>query len=207
MMELQRHVINDAFLVTLFQILVETPQMTATEVLERAREKGALLSPTMGRQQSEALGPMIHRELDVLSSQGLLPPMPPILKQAGGLAYDVVYESPLSRAQRAEGGAGFLRLVSYLQEIVALTQDPSPLDNIDFDAAIPDLAEMNAIKPAWLRSPEAITALRQQRQQQQAQQKLLDAAPSTAGAKCGCAFPSICNSTMKPCGRSTAAHP
>ena len=51
----ERAVINDAFLVTLFQILVQTPQMTATEVIERAREKGALLSPTMGRFQSEAL--------------------------------------------------------------------------------------------------------------------------------------------------------
>ena len=51
MMEAEHAIINDAFLVTLFQILVDTPQMTATEVLERAREKGALLSPTMGRQQ------------------------------------------------------------------------------------------------------------------------------------------------------------
>jgi hypothetical protein len=189
MMEMQRHVINDAFLVTLFQILVETPQMTATEVLERAREKGALLSPTMGRQQSEAFGPMIHRELDVLAAQGLLPPMPPILRQAGGLNYDVVYESPLSRAQRAEGGAGFLRLLSYLQEIVALTQDPSPLDTLDFDTAVPELAEMNAIPERWLRDPTAVAARRQQRAQDQQQKNLLDAAPSLAGvAK---ALPSI----------------
>ncbi len=53
LMEAEKLVINDFFLVTLFQILVDTPQMTATEVVERAREKGALLSPTMGRQQSE----------------------------------------------------------------------------------------------------------------------------------------------------------
>jgi hypothetical protein len=49
LMDDERAGINDAFLVTLFQILIDTPQMTATEVLERAREKGALLSPTMGR--------------------------------------------------------------------------------------------------------------------------------------------------------------
>ena len=46
--------------------------MTATEVLERAREKGALLAPTMGRQQSEALGPMIEREIDILVECGLM---------------------------------------------------------------------------------------------------------------------------------------
>ena len=74
LMEQRRKVINDAFLVTLFQILVEGPAMTATEVLERAKEKGALLAPTMGRQQSEALGPMIERELDILARvPGALP--------------------------------------------------------------------------------------------------------------------------------------
>jgi hypothetical protein len=41
----KRKVINDAFFVTLFQILVENHTMSATEVLERAREKGALMSP------------------------------------------------------------------------------------------------------------------------------------------------------------------
>ena len=40
------------------------PQMTATEVIERTNEKGILLAPTIGRQQSEYLGPMIERELD-----------------------------------------------------------------------------------------------------------------------------------------------
>jgi hypothetical protein len=77
-----RAIINDSFLVTLFQILIDSPQMTATEVLQRAQEKGALLSPTMGRQQSEFLGPTIERELDVLAQQGMIPPMPAILQQA-----------------------------------------------------------------------------------------------------------------------------
>lgn len=110
MMDDERLVINDAFLVTLFQILVDTPQMTATEVLERAREKGALLSPTMGRQQSEFLGPMIARELDVLMRQSLLPPLPGVLIEAQG-EYKIEYDSPLSRAQRAEEAAGISRLM------------------------------------------------------------------------------------------------
>lgn len=39
MMEQRRKVINDAFLVTLFQILVDAPQMTATEAMLRAQER------------------------------------------------------------------------------------------------------------------------------------------------------------------------
>jgi hypothetical protein len=57
MMDEERSLINDAFLVTLFQILTETPTMTATEVIERTNEKGILIAPTVGRQQSEYLGP------------------------------------------------------------------------------------------------------------------------------------------------------
>src|SRR5262249_23636017 len=59
MMLEERGIINDAFLVALFQILTDSPQMTATEVIERTNEKGILLAPTIGRQQSEYLGPMI----------------------------------------------------------------------------------------------------------------------------------------------------
>ena len=57
----QRAAVNDALYIRLFQILVQNPQMTATEVVERTNEKGILLAPTVGRQQSEYLGPLIDR--------------------------------------------------------------------------------------------------------------------------------------------------
>ena len=108
----ERQTINDFFLVTLFQILVQTPEMTATEVIERAREKGSLLSPTMGRQQSESLGPQIERELDIAIREKLLPPMPPALIEAKG-EYSIRYDSPLSRMARAEEASGLMRLLDY----------------------------------------------------------------------------------------------
>jgi hypothetical protein len=180
MMETQHRVINDAFLVTLFQILVETPQMTATEVLERAREKGALLSPTMGRQQSEFLGPLIDRELDVLASQNLLPEMPGLLKEAGE-QYDVVYDSPLSRAQRSEEGAGFMRYLDYWQNYAQLTGDMSPMDWIDVDTAAPELAEINAVPARWTATPEMVMQKRNARAEAAQTQQMLDAAPAAAG--------------------------
>src|SRR6185312_16287734 len=131
---------NDAFLVSLFQILVEQPQMTATEVLERAREKGALLSPTMGRFQSESLGPMILREYDVLKAQGLIPTPPPELLEARA-TWKVEFDAPLNRAMRAEEGAGFQRSVQFGIEIANATQDPSALDAFDFDTAQRELAD------------------------------------------------------------------
>ncbi len=99
MMEDERNTLRDAHLVTLFQILVDNPQMTATEALIRAREKGALIGPPIGRQQSERLGPMIMRELGILDRQGVLPPPPPVLVEAGDELV-IEYESEATTMQR-----------------------------------------------------------------------------------------------------------
>ena len=179
MMQEEKALINDAFLVTLFQILTESPQMTATEVIERTNEKGILLAPTVGRQQSEYLGPSIDRELDVLAEQGLLEPMPPRLKEAQG-EYQVIYTSPMSRAMRAQEAAGFMRTVDYAANIVNITQDPSYLDVFDFDTALPQVADINGVQFSWMAAPEKIAAKRQQRTDQQKQQMEVQAAPAAA---------------------------
>lgn len=174
MMEQRRKVVNDAFLVTLFQILVETPAMTATEAMLRAQEKGALLAPTMGRQQSEMLGPMIERELDILANAGQLPPMPDALIEAGA-GVRVEYESPMVRAQRAEEGVGILRT---LEGITPLAQiDPTVLDGINPDETLRALADINGAPQKVLRTREEVAAIRQQRAGQQQAAQLLEAAP------------------------------
>ena len=180
LMDMERSVINDAFLVSLFQILVETPAMTATEVLERAREKGALLSPTMGRQQSEMLGPMIERELDLMVQQGMLPEMSPMLQEAEG-EFEIEYDSPLSRSQRAEEAAGWLRTLEAAIAYANTTQDLGVLDQFNTDVIYPALAEINAVPASWMRGAEEVAQLREQRSQQQQMQQMVDAAPAAAG--------------------------
>lgn len=179
LMDDERQVINDAFLVNLFQILVDTPQMTAAEVMERSREKGILLAPTIGRQQSEYLGPLIDRELDVLMQQGLVDPMPQALREAAG-EYQIEYDSPLSRTQRAEEAAGLMRTLETALNVATQTQDPTALDIFDWDVIMPDLADINAVPTRWLRSKEVIAAIRQGRQQQADTQTAIQAGPSVA---------------------------
>lgn len=179
MMQEERGLINDAFLVTLFQILTETPQMTATEVVERTNEKGILLAPTMGRQQSEKLGPQIDREIDIASSQRLLPPMPPRLREAQG-EYQVVYTSPLARAAKAQEAAGFMRTVESVKELVNITGDMSLLDPFNFDEAVPAIAAIQAVPESWMADKRMITAKRQARAKQQAQKAQVDALPAQA---------------------------
>lgn len=179
LMDDERKDINDAFLVNLFQILTETPTMTATEVMERTREKGILIAPTIGRQNDEYLGPMIERELDQLASQGLLPPMPEILKEARG-EYDIEYDSPLSRAARAEEASGLMRTVETALQIVNVTQDPEPLDHFEWDVIIPELSDINAVPERWRRDMKKIEAIRQGRSEAKQQQDEVNAAPGAA---------------------------
>jgi hypothetical protein len=179
LMSIEMKAINDEFLVSLFEILIETPTMTATEVIERVREKGVLLSPTMGRQQSEYLGPMIERELDLLARQQLLPEMPNELREAGGNV-DIVYDSPLSRAQRAEEAAGLMRTVETVMNISTTMQNPAPMDHFNWDVIVPEIAEIQAVPPKWLNDAQEIQGIRKGRAQAQQQQQQIQAAPSAA---------------------------
>lgn len=178
-MDQRRAAIDDAFLVTLFQILVETPRMTATEALIRAQEKGMLLTPTMGRQQSESLGPLIERELDLLAFHKVIPPMPDVLIEAGG-EYEIVYDSPMSRMQRAEELVGVQRTMELLAPFAQI--DPTVLDIFDRDELARLTAEVSGVPTPVLRSPEALQEIRAQRAQQEQEAMMLQAAQPLAGA-------------------------
>ena len=179
LMDMEKAIIHDAFLITLFQILVDTPQMTATEVLERAREKGMLLAPTAGRLQAEFLGPLIEREISLLARQGLMPKIPQILLEAE-VEYRIEYDSPMSRMQRAERAAGFDRALSRAAEYTKMTGDLEPLDWFDFDAAMPEYLDIQGAPVAWTRTKEGVDAKRAERAKAQQAQQMVDAAPAMA---------------------------
>lgn len=181
LLEDERRDINDSFFVTLFQILIESPEMTATEVMERTAEKAALLSPTMGRLQSEFAGPCIGREIDVLTEAGLMPEIPPELIEAKG-EYEVVYTSPMAKAMYAEEVSGFMRSVEFATGVVQNTGDPSHLDHFNFDTAIPEISDRMAAPARWMHTDEERRAVAEARGQAQQQQQILQNAAPIAGA-------------------------
>lgn len=179
MMDDERAMINDAFLITLFQILTENPQMTATEVLERTKEKGILIAPTIGRQQSEYLGPLIEREIDILVRQGLVPPMPPLLMEARG-EYRIEYESPMSRTARSEEATGFMRTIEVALNVATQAQNPAVLDHFNWDVIIPEMSDIQGVPASWRNSPEQIEQMRQARAEAAQEQAQSNAAPGAA---------------------------
>lgn len=179
LMGLEQRAVNDAFMVTLFSILAEKPDMTATEVMARLQEKAQLLSPTTGRLEAEDMGPMIERELDILSRAGALPPPPDELLELGA-GYKVVYTSPLARARRAADALAITRTIEIAGAAAAL--DPAAALVVDVPASIREVAEINGMPAKLIRSPEDVEALQQQRQQQQALAAVAEGAPQIASA-------------------------
>jgi len=175
----KRKIIQDAFLVTLFQILVDQPNMTATEAMLRAQEKGQLLAPTMGRWQSEQLGPMIERELDILGTAGMLPPMPRALMEGRGQV-EISYESPLNRAQRAEEGMAILNTLNAAGAVAQF--DPEVVKLFKTQDAMRELAEINGMPAKLLFSPEEMDQINAAAAQQQQLAQILQAAPVAAQA-------------------------
>lgn len=179
MMNQRREVINDAFFVTLFRILVQEPTITATEAMLRAQEKGQLLAPTMGRIQAELLGPLVEREIDILSMAGALPPMPPELIRAGG-SFKIEYQSPLNQAQRAGVGVAIMQTI---QSIAPLAQvDPDVMQIFDLDKAARMVADINGMPASLQRTAEEVAALKEKTAQAAQAQQLLAAAPVAASA-------------------------
>ncbi len=174
----ERKTINDAFLISLFQILVEGPQQTATEVMKRAQEKAQLLAPIMGRQQSELLEPIIEREIDILTQAGVFDhiPVPAALLEAGGIRVRPRYETPIARALDS---LDVDSIMGAFEALAAFAQaDPSVLEIIDMEKAGRKIwAGFNA--PAdVLRSDKELAEIREARAEQMAREQQAQEAQS-----------------------------
>lgn len=179
-----RNKIHDAFFIRLFQQLAEEPNMTATEAMLRNQEKAALLAPSMGRQQSEFLGPVIERELDILGRAGALPDPPDELLElageGGGVDVVIEYTSPLARLMRTEEGVGIMRTVEIANALAPI--DQTVLLALDAQAILREVGEIWGAPAKVFRSREDVAAKAEAMQQEQQQAQLLQAAEAAGGA-------------------------
>ena len=161
--------IDAAYLVDLFPMLFDknSQQRSAREVIEVANQMGIFLAPTLGRQLGEYLGTFTQREYDVARRAGFLPPIPDVMKEAGGGRPHAIFTGPLARALNSQGISGFMRSVEMAQQVSnAQGGDPEVFDAFDFDTAIPEIAEMQYAPSRWMASAKQIAQRRQGRAQQ-----------------------------------------
>jgi len=189
LMELKRKGIRQSMYVDLFQILVQNPQMTATEALIRANEKGELLGPA-GAKIENSLGRAAEREIGILQRKGAFdsgsPLVPP--QSIGGKNVSVEASGPLARLRRMQeltGVNSVLNLASVLGEY-----DPKVLTRIDGDATLEIAREIQGAPRKMFRTDDEVAVLAQAQEQQNANALNLQATDTLARAA-GAATPAI----------------
>src|SRR5262249_51840528 len=138
--EAKRHMVKESMYLNLFALLVQNPQMSATEAMIRANEKGELLGPAGARLQ-QTLSRQVDRELSILIRKGLYERNSPyrVPDRLQGKQITPKMTGPLDRLRHAKETEGTLRL---LEAVAPLAQvDPTVVDNFDPDATVQKLRE------------------------------------------------------------------
>ncbi|MGQ0526463.1 MAG: portal protein [Alphaproteobacteria bacterium] len=101
---------------------VDSPRMTATEVLERSAEMALLLGATYGRLQTELLTPLITRAFSILRRRGEIPDI-----SLDGRIVMIDYRSPLARYQ---GQRNVQNTLSWISSVLAMGPEASSAINL-----------------------------------------------------------------------------
>lgn len=179
-----RNQIDDGFLGVYYRVLLENPQMTATQALLIAQQQGQMTAPIAGRQHAEFLSPLIRRESGILFRQGKHPrEVPEALAehlQRTGEPLGVDYESPMVRQAKSGDAVAILRSFETLAPLSQIPGGEKVLQRIDLDAAARVVMEVNGVPASVIRDDEQMEAIEEQQAAQQALQAVLQGAPVAA---------------------------
>jgi hypothetical protein len=158
----RRQAIRSAFYVD--QLLVGgSPNMTATEVIQRQEERMRVIGPVLGRLMNEMLRPLIDRVFALMLRADMLAQPPEILQ---GQDVDIEYVSPLARAQKSSSLNNTLKA---LEVLMPLSQALPVGDHIDPDGLVRHVTDALGVPKTTLKSQREVNQVRQQRQEMQQQ--------------------------------------
>lgn len=170
--EMKRQDINQGLIIQdLFT--PDTPNMTATEVLERRQQQDNRIKPIITRWEREDIGPLVHFMLKTFERS--IAPFPYL--EAGILQeqlpapieqLDVSYAGILGRQQERYDA---LMLNNILQDAASLSQMPGYVEEvINLDEVLRFRAKTYDLPNGIMKTREETEAIRQAKAEQQAQQ-------------------------------------
>ena len=172
LIEAKRLSVRESMYINLFQTMVDNPQMTATEALLRANEKGELLGPAGAKIETGIAG-AIDREVDIIQRKGAFeqgsPLEPP--SSVGGKNVGVKFTGPLARMRRMAEMQGIERVLQ--MATVVGEYDRSTLMKIDGDETLELTREINGAPRKMFKRDEEVAEQRQAMAQQQESQAAL----------------------------------
>ena len=160
MEEQRRTAIRSAFYVD--QLLTGgSPNMTATEVVQRQEERMRVIGPVLGRLMNEMLRPTIDRVFALMLRADMLAPPPEILQ---GLDVDVEYVSPLARAQKSSSLNSTMKA---LEILLPLAQALPVADHINADGLVNHIMDSLGVPKKVVKPQSEVDAGREEQAAQQ----------------------------------------
>lgn len=175
MMQMEQKIIDEGFFIPLFESMAQvTKQMTVPEVQKRISDSLSLIGPVVGR-MTKGIAASQLRTYSILDRRGLFPPPP---KEIQGQDLNLVFLSPLAKAQRSSELNGVMTFLQLVQSMTGFIPDAK--DKIDGDRIIDGAADLLGVDPTYLREQKQVDAIRQKTAQLRQQQMQLDMASSVA---------------------------
>lgn len=177
----ERDVIKRSFLEEFFRLISDpSDRMTATQVLEQVQKEGVLIAPFAARRETEKLGPMVERELDIMMRAGAIAPFPPEVMEAGARPR-IEMTNPLSRMAKADEVSAFSR-VTELAIQAAGAGAPQALKRINFDKGIVLAADVLGVPPSLMHSDDEMAEIEAAEAEKEAIAMAGQVAPQIASA-------------------------
>jgi hypothetical protein len=164
-----RDAINRSFYLDLLELPGPTApdgdvlRFSATEIMQRQRDRLSVLGPIVSRQEVEFLGPLVDRTLTIMVKNQMLPPPPEVLIEAD---FQVEYTNPVGIAQRAGEMTSVSALIQFLTPMAQI--DPSVLRRIDPARVATIAAEILRVPPSVFKTEEEFAAEMEAEAQQMA---------------------------------------
>lgn len=177
--ENSRQSVRESLFINLFQVLVDSPDMTATEASIRANEKGELLAP-VGSLIQTALATTVERELGILQRAAAFEPGSPLeLPQSlENREFGVKFTSPLDRLRRQSEVLGIQRTIEMAKQLAEIK--PNVLDNVDADETLRISQDIFGAPQSMLLTTEERDEKRAQEAEALAQQQQIEQAQQSA---------------------------
>lgn len=160
----RREAIKNKFYWNLW-ILPDSPQKTATEILERIDQTTRILGPVLTRIQTELLVPIITRVFNILYRNGKFRPLPPALQQYADQedVLKIRFVSQIAKAQKLHQAQAVNNAMAFVAPLA--DRYPEVLDRIDPDEVVDLAIDLFGVPSRVLRTDDRVKAIRQARQQ------------------------------------------
>lgn len=185
MMQMEQNLIDEAFFIPLFQAMTrQTKELNVPETQKIISESLSMIGPVVGR-MVKGISRCQLRTYEILNRR-LLFPLPP--KEIQGQNLNLVFLSPLAKAQRTSELQGLVSWLGLVQNMSAWIPDAK--DKVESDRIIDGSADLFNVDPSFVKEQNKVDEVRKKTmalKQQQMQMAQAEQAASIAktGAEAG----------------------